>query len=73
VTQDGDQIYIVGHAMQSTLTGDSNTYNIFLQKVKASDGTNGFTVNWGLDGVGQDDFATGLTINPDGGKILIVG
>jgi hypothetical protein len=30
VTSDGEQIFIAGHAKQSTLTGDSNTFNIFL-------------------------------------------
>ncbi len=52
LTSDGEQIFIAGHAYQSTLTDDSNTYNIFLQKVKASDGTHGFTRHFGLDGVG---------------------
>lgn len=66
-------MYIAGHAKQSTLTADSNTFNIFLQKVKSSDGTHGFTRHWGLDGTGQDDFAGAISVNPDGGKIIVVG
>lgn len=47
--------------------------NIYLHKVKISDLSTVWTRHWGLDGTGQDDYAYGMTVNPDGGKILVVG
>ena len=73
LTADDNTIYISGHAMESSLTGGSLTYDIFLQRIKASDLTAGWTRSWGLDAAGQHDMASGLTTTFDGGKILLVG
>jgi hypothetical protein len=73
ITADDNTIYICGHAMESSLTGGSLTYDIFLQRIKASDLTAGWTRSWGLDGTDQHDMAYGLTTTFDGGKILLVG
>ena len=69
----GENIYIAGHSKGLSITGNSGTYNIFLHAVKIADLSTIFTKHWGLDGVNQDDFAFGITINPDGGKILVTG
>lgn len=50
ITTDDSSIYIAGHAKDSTLTGGSTTFNIFLQRVKATDLSTVWTRNWGLDG-----------------------
>lgn len=73
ITADDNTIYVTGHARDSTLTGGSTTFNIFLQRIKASDLTAGWTRSWGLDGTGQHDYANGLATTFDGGKILLVG
>jgi hypothetical protein len=70
ITQDSESIYITGSATGNSLTGSSGSSNIFLHKIKATDGTTGWTRHWGLTG---NDVATGITVNPDGGKILVVG
>jgi DNA-binding beta-propeller fold protein YncE len=70
---DGENIYVTGSSKGTSLTGNSATFNIFLHKAKVSDLTTVFTRHWGLDGLNQDDFAHGMAINPDGGKILITG
>jgi hypothetical protein len=50
ITNDDSSVYIAGHAKDSTLTGGSTTFNIFLQRVKASDLSTVWTRSWGLDG-----------------------
>jgi hypothetical protein len=59
--------------MLTSLTGNSNTFNIFLLKVKAQDLSTEWVSSWGLDGTNQNDMAYSMTVNPDGGKILVVG
>ena len=50
ITNDDSSVFIAGHARDSTLTGGSTTFNIFLQRVKASDLSTVWARNWGLDG-----------------------
>ena len=73
ITNDDSSVFIAGHARDSTLTGGSTTFNIFLQRVKATDLSTVWTRSWGLDGADKHDYATGLTSSFDGGKILLVG
>jgi len=50
ITNDDSSVFIAGHARDSTLTGGSTTFNIFLQRVKATDLSTVWTRSWGLDG-----------------------
>lgn len=70
---DGENLYIAGSSAGTSLTANSATYNIFLHKVKVSDLSTVWTRHWGLDGLNQNDEATGVCVNPDGGKILVTG
>jgi hypothetical protein len=50
ITNDDISLFVGGHARDSTLTGGSTTFNIFLQRIKASDLSTVWTRSWGLDG-----------------------
>jgi hypothetical protein len=72
-SKDGEAIYVTGGTQGTLYSVTSTTYDIYLLKIKPSDGSTLFMKYWGLNNIGEDDFGYDLAITPDGGKILVTG